>query len=219
MPERLASGSVEGYEVIRGVRGEDYVARSAQHPGTRPAWALPLVAPLGLAGLVIDRLQHALAPTAAIVAAPALGFVLIVVDVIDAISVGSIYVKEAGGRAEAWRRPIGGAGLIGSHQRAVVLGKLGGVWNGLALGVETLCPIRFGESGRHDLLSRGAIQDKEVAVARGLGDQLARLAVDGSVYQNRRLIGVPIVRVVGRRLEIPLHLAGVWIDRHDGFGE
>ena len=63
-----------------------------------------------------------------------------------------------------------------------------------------------------------AIQDEEVAVAAGLSEQFAFLAVDLAVDQNRRFVGIPVVRVVRRRLEIPGHLSGVGIQRDDRLG-
>ena len=67
--------------------------------------------------------------------------------------------------------------------------------------------------GRDHVLTGDAIDGVEVAVPRRGGDQLAGLAVDHRVDQDRRLRRVPVVHVVRGGLEVPRHLAGVDVDR------
>ncbi len=58
-----------------------------------------------------------------------------------------------------------------------------------------------------------------MTVARRLRDEFARTAVDLAVEHHRRLCRIPVVRIVRRRLEIPDHLPGVGVERHDRRGE
>ena len=48
-----------------------------------------------------------------------------------------------------------------------------------------------------------------------LGRQFARLAFHRAIEQNRHFRRVPVVRIVRRTLEIPFHLPGIGIERHD----
>ncbi len=56
------------------------------------------------------------------------------------------------------------------------------------------------------VLAVHAVEHEVVAVARRLQQQLALDAVDAAVDEDRDLGGVPVVRVVRRRLEAPLQL-------------
>ena len=53
-------------------------------------------------------------------------------------------------------------------------------------------------------LAGDAIEHVEVAVAVGLQQQLARLALPRRVHQHERLLRVVVVHVVRRELEVPL---------------
>src|SRR5678815_4679007 len=72
---------------------------------------------------------------------------------------------------------------------------------------------------RDSVLAVRAVEDEEPAVAACLRQQLARLAVDRTVEEHGRLRGIPVVRVVRRRLEVPDQLSGVGIERDDRLGE
>src|SRR5262245_47072084 len=105
MPDRRSFSRVERHEVGRRVAGEEDVARRAEQPGANAAAAGPLVAPGDLAGAVVDRLQHRLGPAAAIVAAPSLRLlvVLVLVEVVHAEGTCGVGVEESSERTEAWR--------------------------------------------------------------------------------------------------------------------
>src|SRR6266851_6301871 len=66
--------------------------------------------------------------------------------------------------------------------------------------------------------SIGAIEHEEITVARGLSQQLARLAVNLGIEQDGGLGVVPVVRIVGRSLEVPNQFAGVRIERNNRTG-
>ena len=192
--KRVAGRRVQRDEVLRRAAGEQHVAGRREQARTRTR--VPLVGPAHLAGLVVDRLQHRFGVAAAISAAPSLGILVRIVDVVDAERARGADVEESRQGAETGRRPVGRAALIGRHERAVELRILGRIRNRLALGVIALGPVRLDVFRRDDGFSRGAIEDEEVAIARGLRDELARLAVDLGIEHHRRLRRVPIVRVV-----------------------
>ena len=67
-------------------------------------------------------------------------------------------------------------------------------------------------------LAVGAIEHVEEAVAVGLHQQLARLALPRRVDQRRRLLRVVVPHVVRRELEVPLQRAGLRVERDDRIG-
>src|SRR5215831_8752788 len=69
------------------------------------------------------------------------------------------------------------------------------------------------------MLAGNAIKHEEVSVARRLQDELAWLAAQLAVYNDRRLRRIPIVRIVRRSLVIPSHLARIDVYRHQRAGE
>ena len=89
------------------------------------------------------------------------------------------------------------------------------VGNWLALGVDPLRPVQRNEWLGEHAFSVGPIEHKEVAIARGLRQQFARLAIDLRVKEDWSLGVVPIVGIVGRSLKIPDELAGIGIQRND----
>ena len=68
------------------------------------------------------------------------------------------------------------------------------------------------------MLAVGPIKQEVVAVAAGLSEHFAGLALKVAVDQDRRLNGIPVVGVVGRDLKVPGDLAGVDVQRNDGAG-
>ena len=174
-----------------------------------------------VSGLVVDRLQHRLGPSAAIVAAPALRLlvVLVLVEVVHAEAARGVRVEQTRSRAEARWRPVLSAALIRRHERTVGLRLLRRVGNRLALRVHALRPVRLDVLAAEDVPAVGAIEHEEPAVAARLREQLARLPVDLAVDEHRRLRRVPVVRVVRRRLEVPRQLPRVRIERDDRLGE
>src|SRR5438270_13172304 len=65
------------------------------------------------------------------------------------------------------------------------------------------------------MLAIRAIEHEEVAVARGLCEQLTKLPIDLAVEQDRFFDVVPIMRVVRRSLEIPGEFARIRVQRHN----
>ena len=90
--------------------------------------------------------------------------------------------------------------------------------NGTSIFVETGIP-RFSDVwlGK-DKLPVCAIENVKHSVTVGLHEQLLLLARDGSISQNQVFIGVPVVRVAGRELVMPLSFASCRIQRDDGTG-
>ena len=60
-----------------------------------------------------------------------------------------------------------------------------------------------------------AVENVEHTVAIAVHQQLARLSRPHLVDEQHRLHGIPVVRVVGCELVIPLHLAGLGRERDD----
>src|SRR6185437_10577303 len=61
-----------------------------------------------------------------------------------------------------------------------------------------------------------AVQHIQKAIAIGLYQQLARLALPGRIDQNRNLRGIVVVQIMRGELEVPHQLAVVWIERQHG---
>ena len=62
------------------------------------------------------------------------------------------------------------------------------------------------------------VEDIIETVTIRLHQQLSGLSLVGRIYQHRCLIGIPIVRVVGRELEIPFELSCIGVQRDDAIG-
>jgi hypothetical protein len=84
--------------------------------------------------------------------------------------------------------------------------------------VETLGPGLLGVRTAGDEFPSGAIEDVVEGIAIGHGDQFARGIADVGFEEHGHVGGIPIVRVVGGELEVPLEFAGVAIERHEGTG-
>ena len=124
-------------------------------------------------------------------------------------------MQQTGLRIETRRPEVRGAAFVGRDQDAVLARFLGRIGNGASLRVDPLAPVDRRERLGEQALAVGAVQDKEVAVARGLHQHLARLAVEAAIHQHRDLGRIPIVRVVRRNLESPGELPGIRIQRDD----
>jgi hypothetical protein len=97
----------------------------------------------------------------------------------------------------------------------VALGRwfLARVEDGTPRFVDLLRPRLFHEGLCEQELSRLPVERVVEPVAARHHDELARASADGSIDQHRHLRGVPVARVMGRELEVPLHRARVGIDR------
>src|SRR6478736_4268317 len=83
------------------------------------------------------------------------------------------------------------------------LRPLRGIGNGLPLVVVSQLPVRLDELARDDGLAVRAIQHEELPIAGRLREELPRLTVDGTIEYDSGLRRIPVVRVVGRSLEVP----------------
>ena len=104
---------------------------------------------------------------------------------------------------------------IGLHVLAgVVVDRLA------ALGIDALGPGHLGAVlHRLEELAVEAIDGVVEAVAVGMHDELAVLAVDLAVDDDLRAAGIVVAVVVGGVLEVPRHLAGRGIDGDGALGE
>src|ERR1700722_1811987 len=158
--------------------------------------------PYNLSSLVIDGPEESPSRDAVVGAGPSISSVLWFEE-IDSVAVLGAHDKQAGPWIEARRAEVGGAGLVGGYQDAALRWKLGRIRNGASLRVDPLGPVHGGKWGGQQTLAIGAVEHEEVAVARCLHHQLARLAVEIGIHQNGNFVGIPIVRIVRRDLEAP----------------
>ena len=74
-------------------------------------------------------------------------------------------------------------------------------------------------SCRDDVLAGGAIEREEISIPRGDRDELSWLATNECVDEHGLLHGVPVVRIVRRKLVIPCHLSSVDVDGNERAGK
>ena len=212
---------VERDEVAAAVAGEDHPPGRRQQPAA--AAAGERMPPGDLAGLRIDRRQE-VAERSELrdrLAAEAHRSARIGIGQIEHVeAVVLLDVEEAGVRRVRRRRPVRHAAFDRRHERAGNRRFLRRIRIDLARRPLAERPVRRrAVLARDEVLAGDAIERVEVAVARRGRHELARLAVDRRVDQDRRLRRIPVVRVVHRRLEVPRHLAGVDVDRDQRAGE
>ena len=174
------------------VRPESVVSTPAPEPP-----ATEFVGPADLAGLVVDGFEDAFAPDAVVGAGPAEGAVGGLGEV-DAVAGVRVDDEQAGLGVEAGRAVVGQAAFVGRDQAAVGRGLLCRDWEWAGLLVDAQRPVHRAEGRGEQALAVGAVEHEEVAVARGLHQHLARLAVKVAVDQHGRFDGVPVVGVVRR---------------------
>src|SRR5204863_5368253 len=103
----------------------------------------------------------------------------------------------------------------GEHQRALAGRPAAGCRDRAAMRVEPLGPGLLDERLADEEIAGRAIEDVVEPVAVGPADRLARRATDAEIGEDRRLVGVPVVLVVRRELEVPDPLAGAARQRDD----
>src|SRR5580698_6625737 len=159
--------------------------------------------PTNLASLVIDSLDHTLAPNPVIRTCPSVDAICRLGKV-DSVAGMGIDDKQTVLGIEAGRTVVGHTALVGRNQASIGRRLFGGIWNWTALLIDSKRPVHRSKRSGQKVFPVGAIKNKKVAVARGLHQHLLRLAVEISVDQHWSFDRIPIVSIVGRRLERPL---------------
>ena len=126
--------------------------------------------------------------------------------------------EQAGGRIEAGRHPVRGAVRTWRNEGAIGLGLFRRIRNRLAARVDAERPIGGDKWRVQDMFASGAVEQEEVAIAAGLGEQLAMDALIVIINEHRGLDRVPIVGVVRGGLKMPDQFAGIGVERNDGAG-
>src|SRR5437879_6182347 len=104
------------------------------------------------------------------------------------------HIEEAGSWREGWRRIVCDAAI---DDRTGNGGILGGVALRAPLLVEARGPVVVqAEFAGDHMLASDPVENKEVAVAFRRHYDLARAAVKRGVGKDRRLCGIPVVRVM-----------------------
>ena len=178
---------------------------------------MQIVTPAHLTSAVVERAQDA-APVHRVIGPGPTVRAVRLLEKVDAIGVVCAHQQQSGRGIEARRSVVGAAGLVGRHEASIgrrFLGRIGPRPAGL---VDAAGPVDGGKGRREQVLAVGPVEHEVVAVARRLQQQPARHASELGVDQHRHFGGVPVVRVVRRRLEAPGQRAGVGIERDDGAG-
>src|SRR6476661_4111977 len=97
-----------------------------------------------------------------------------------------------------WRRPVGGACSVRTDVHACRSGICSWYYDGPTLIVEAFGPRLFGERSAGQKLARVAIQHIEEGVPVGMDEEMALATFPDIIDEDRRLLRIPIVRVVGR---------------------
>ena len=88
-----------------------------------------------------------------------------------------------------------------------------------ALSIESFGPIKFfDERNAVEKFSIRPVEHVVEAIPVGLQQQFPGPPSEVSVHQDRRLVRIPIMRVMRHELEIPLHLSRIGIEREDAIG-
>src|SRR5271169_1574968 len=168
------------------------------------------MAPTDLAGLVVNGLDYTRAPNLVVRAGPTVDSIGRLSEVKAPTGMG-VDNKQTVLAVVARRTVVGHAPLVGCNEASIGGGLLGGVWNRTTLIIDSKRPIHRPERNGQEILPIGAVENKEVAVARSLHEHLLRFTVEISVNQNRSLHRIPVVGVVRRHLERPHKFAGIRI--------
>ena len=119
VPERRAIAGAKREDAVGRVTGKRETCVGRQHAGA--ALATDVVLPLHLAGLVVDRAQHALPGHAVVGARPSVRSVL-GLEEIDPVGILRADDEEAGARIETRRTVIRPTALVGRNQPAITRG-------------------------------------------------------------------------------------------------
>src|SRR5438270_2457857 len=216
MPKRFSVAGAKRQDVSCGITGEGQSRIRGQN-SCACASPAQVVRPAQFPRFIIDRLQLCLSKKAVIRASPAI-FAVLRLGEINAVAIARANEKQTGLGIETWRAIIGRASFVRRNQSAIARRLLRRIRNGASALVHAGGPIDRSECRREKALPGRAVQHKEITIARSLQQHLARSPFEFSIDQNRNFDGIPIVRVVRRRLETPDQLAGVGIEGHNAAG-
>src|SRR2546421_2444483 len=121
------------------------------------------MAPADLASLIVDGLDHALAPNAIVCARPSVDPIGGLGKVNAPAGMG-IQDKQTILGVEAGRTVIGKASFIGRNEAPIGGRLFGGIWNRTALLIDSKGPIHWAVRNGQEIRPVGAVQNKEVAV-------------------------------------------------------
>src|SRR5437879_2274125 len=218
IPKRLAVFGVQSKEVsFLGAR-EHHAARRGEQagPSGREQFELPfyfsggcLEGPNRAPGRIsIDRQS---APSGESCA----GFVRHLALEVDRAHFASRLIEEFCLRTIACARPVGCA-LDVRKDEISFHARIGSFTdNRTPLGIEAISPCLFRVRPSGQKLARLPIQHVIEPVPIGLRQEFAFAAAELRIKEHQRFVGIPIVNVMRRELEIPLHLSVVWIEREN----
>src|SRR2546429_2313171 len=170
--------------------------------------------PTHLSRLIIDGFQHSLAKDSVVCPSPAVLTVLGLRE-IDTVGIPRADDEQPGLGVKTRRAVICRAAFVRRNQSPVTRWILRRVGNWAAVFVDPGGPIDSREGSRKKAASRSAVQHKEITISRSLQQHLSGDTLEIAIDEDRNLDGIPIMRIVGRRLEPPSQLTGVGIQRHD----
>src|ERR1700704_4430254 len=153
------------------------------------------MAPTDLARLIIDGLNYPLAPNIVVRACPSVDSIGWLRKV-DAVAGVGVHDKQTISGVEARGTVVGHTALVGGNQASIGRWFLGGIWNRSAFLIDAKRPVHRPERSGQKILPVRAVENKEVAVARGLHQHLLGFAVELSIDQHWGLDRIPVVRIV-----------------------
>ena len=110
--------------------------------------------------------------------------------------------------------PVGGPTNGRTRRHAFFVRSVPGQKLRAAVGIDTARPRQLlHERTAQEHLSVRAIEHVEEAVAVGLQQQFARRALERRVYQQQRLLRIPVPQIMRRELKVPAKLARLRVER------
>jgi len=138
---------------------------------------------------------------------------------VDGALLERLHVVEGRGRVERGGEPVGGAFDGRADLRAFGGRLLPGIEHGTAVGADLACPGELLDKRFcSEKLAGGAVEHIEEAVAVGVEQEPARLALPVDIHEHGRLLRVPVPEVVRGVLVVPLQPAAPGVERHDRVG-
>src|SRR5882724_9425391 len=215
MPERPAIAGIKRQKVAVSVSCKNEAGVGGQH--ARARLRPNFVAPTNLASLVVDGLNYSFAPNTIIRAGPAIHSIGWLGRV-EAPTGMCIDDKQSVLSVETGRAIVGQTTFVWRDQATVGRRLFLRIRNWPAILVDSQRPVHGSVGNGQKVLAVGAVENKEVAVARSLHQHLLGLAVKIRINEDRSLDGIPVMSIVRRRLERPHQLAVVGIQGNDTAG-